>query len=153
MAKVLVTGATGFIGRHLVPVLIRRGHTVVEAGRNRREGTPQFVPVGAIDGETDWSPALAGADAVVHLAGVAHRPDAAEAAYFTVSDVGTGRLVEACAGIGVKAFVFLGSIAAREAADAYGASKRAGEEHVRRFCEGADRAGIVLRPPLVYGFD
>lgn len=129
------------------------GHTVVEAGRRRRQGAALFVPVRAIDGDTDWRPALAGVDAVVHLAGLAHCPEAGQAEYFTVNDAGTRRLVEACEEFGIGAFVHLGSIAAREGIDAYGASKRAGEDHVRRFAEAQGRVGIILRPPLVYGHD
>ncbi|MCT7377268.1 NAD-dependent epimerase/dehydratase family protein [Chelativorans salis] len=153
MAKVLVTGASGFIGRHLAPLLAARGHDVAEAGRRPRAGARRFFAVGEINAATDWQAALAGVDAVVHLAGVAHREDACEAEYFAINEAGTGRLVEACAAAGVHAVVFVSSIAAREGANAYGLSKRAGEAHVQRFAAMDGKTGIALRPPLAYGHD
>lgn len=158
MAQILVTGATGFIGRHLVPYLLARGHRVVEAGRRLRSAEARFVAIGDIGPETDWERALAGVEAVVHLAGLAHRGNAGEADYLTVNDAGTRRLADACAAGGVDTIVLVSSIAAREAAAApghasvYGRSKLAGEAHVRQFAE-AGGTGIVLRPPLVYGHD
>ncbi|WP_011582499.1 MULTISPECIES: NAD-dependent epimerase/dehydratase family protein [Chelativorans] len=158
MARILVTGATGFIGRHLVPVLLKRGHEVVEVGRRTYESAGRFVAVGDIGPTTDWSPALGGVDAVIHLAGLAHREDADEAMFFSVNDAGTRRLAEAAQAAGAKVLVALSSIAAREAeqnpqkANAYGRSKLASEAHARSFAEGGG-VSIVLRPPLVYGHD
>lgn len=158
MARILVTGATGFIGRHLVPALSEGGHEVVEAGRQPSKEAATFFAVGNIDALTDWRAALDGVDAVVHLAGLAHRETEDEAQFFAVNDAGTRRLVAACEAAGVKTVVSVSSIAAREAeqnlepASAYGRSKLAGEAHLRHFA-GEDRAGIVIRPPLVYGSD
>ncbi|WEX09983.1 NAD-dependent epimerase/dehydratase family protein [Chelativorans sp. AA-79] len=157
MARILVTGSTGFIGRHLVPALSIRRHEVVEAGRRPRPDAPRFIAVGEIGPATDWSQALADVDAVIHLAGLAHR-EAAEAEFFTVNDAGTRRLAEACHKAGVKVLMILSSIAAREAerdprsSNAYGRSKLASETHARGFAESGG-AGIILRPPLVYGHD
>lgn len=156
--RIVVTGASGFIGRRLVPLLAGQGYAVVEAGRRPGPHGAPFVATGAIDGDTDWRAALEGADAVVHLAGLAHRPGAPEADFAAVNDHGTRRLAEQAAGADVRAIVHVGSIAARPAGPAaerdggYGRSKRAGEAHVLGFAEGG-RTGIVLRPPLVYGFD
>lgn len=158
MAKILVTGASGFVGRHLVPVLQAHGYTIVEAGRTRRAQAQCFVPMTDIDGRTDWKPALQGVKAVVHLAGIAHR-SVPDEVFHAVNDAGTGRLVEACRESGVQSMILLSSIAARDvgrrsqAANAYGRSKLAGEGHLMAAVRSGSMSGIVLRPPLVYGHD
>jgi len=158
MARILVTGASGFIGRHLVRVLQERGHEITEAGRRQRGTKRRFVMISDIGPATDWSSALIDIDAVVHLAGLAHREDAREAEFFAVNDEGTRALAAACEAAGIQVLVALSSIAARETeqnpqnANAYGRSKLASEAHVRRFAERGG-IGIALRPPLVYGPD
>ncbi|GGA61540.1 UDP-glucose 4-epimerase [Nitratireductor aestuarii] len=158
MAKILVTGASGFVGRHLVPALEARGHAVVEAGRRRRSGAAQHVAISDIGPETDWSGKLEGMDCVIHLAGLAHRK-APDEQFHAVNDQGTERLVDACRSAGVGAFVLLSSIAARKAeqlpreANAYGRSKLASERHVLHAAELGSLTGIILRPPMIYGHD
>ena len=76
LARILVTGAAGFIGRGLCQELAERGHDVL--GVTRRPAQPvagiELRPVGDIGPHTDWSDHLAGVDIVVHLATRAHRP-------------------------------------------------------------------------------
>lgn len=156
MARILVTGTTGFIGRHLVPALCARGHEVVEAGRRPRKGASRFVAVGEIGPETDWRKALEGVDAVVHLAGIAQRNADSNGDHdrcHRVNALGTEQLAQQACDSESRTLVFLSSIfAGREDPSAYARSKRAAEVHVAAFSEGG-RAGIVLRPPLVYGSD
>ena len=61
--KVLVTGASGFVGRALAPKLADKGHVIVSVGRQE---------VGEFGPTTDWAPHLDGIDAVVHLAARVH---------------------------------------------------------------------------------
>lgn len=73
MSKILVTGATGFIGRKLVPALITAGHEVRCAVSQKADwlNTDQ-VKIGKIEPETDWSEALEGIDVIIHLAARVH---------------------------------------------------------------------------------
>ena len=95
--KVLVTGASGFIGRHLLPVLKAEGHELRLALRDPRSacGLPEgardayeIAYVGEIGPSTDWEEALRGIEAVVHLAARAHVLDASpddEAAFWATN--------------------------------------------------------------------
>ena len=161
MSRVLVTGAGGFVGCALVPVLEARGHDVVPATR---------AIVGDIGPGTDWSGVLGGVDTVVHLAARVHvmrdeAPDP-EAAFDRVNVAGTRRLAEAAAASGVRRFVVLSSVkvngdssgagAFTEAdapapQDPYGRSKLAAEQALARVASGRAMEVVILRPPLVYG--
>ena len=144
--RIAVTGASGFIGTALVEACRLRGHGV------------QPVTRGA-----DPRDALRGADAVVHLANLAHGRFGREALW-RVNVEGTREIAARAAAQGVRRIVYLSSVKAcgeetRAPFDgsehaphtAYGRSKLAAEEALR---EESARSGIestVLRPPLVYG--
>src|SRR3989338_1661579 len=75
MSTILITGATGFIGRSLCAFLKEKGYSVRAAVRNNARdlsGVDEYIDVGDIDESTDWRQALAGADTVIHLAARAH---------------------------------------------------------------------------------
>lgn len=165
--RVLVTGASGFIGGPLVAALANAGYAVRAAVRDRRgQSFPSGVEIAALPdlaAPIDWSPLAAGMDAIVHLAGIAHvGPDVPEAAYDRVNHLATADLARASAAAGVKRFVFVSSIRAQTGAvadrplsetnnaqptDAYGRSKLAAEAAVR----GSSVPFTILRPVLVYG--
>lgn len=174
MAEVLVTGATGFIGRHLLARLLRDGHAVRGTFRTRGPGAPlpagaAAVPIEAIGPETEWGHLLAGVDTVFHLAARVHvmkEPGGDPLAlYREVNVAGTARLARQAATAGVRRLVFLSSVKAhgeetrepyREDSplaprDPYGISKMEGEEALRRIEREAGLEIVILRPPLVYG--
>jgi nucleoside-diphosphate-sugar epimerase len=168
--RVLVTGASGFIGQHLRRTLAEKGFDDMGAVRAASLGQdPRSCVVGDIGPSTDWSAALTGVDFVVHAAGRAHvlRETAAnpDAEFMRVNAEGTAALVAAAVAAGVKRVVYLSSIgvlgndsgdAAFTAASAarphngYARSKLAGEIAARSFAAGRLEV-VVLRLPLVYG--
>jgi len=172
-SKILVTGATGFIGRHLAPVLTAQGAVVRGASRlvpaSGIPGVAEWTVVGGLGPDTDWTKALGGVGTVVHLAALAHQTDPRrqprEAEFMTVNAAGTTRLAEAARAAGVRRFIFVSSIGAvAEASDdlvdettpsrpssAYGRSKLAAEAALRAVFEGSKVEWCVLRPVLVYG--
>jgi len=172
--NVLVTGASGFVGRWLVRDLASRGWAVRAVTRNLPEtGLPQGVtwcPLGDLVDVTDWCGVLAGVDAVVHLAGRAHvmEDDASDplAAYRAVNVDVTRILARQAATAGVHRFIFMSSAkavgessaaaglddhATPSPEDAYGITKREAEVLLLETDEFASLGVTVLRPPLVYG--
>ncbi|MBL6948999.1 MAG: SDR family oxidoreductase [Rhodospirillales bacterium] len=171
--RVLITGATGFVGRALVPVLADAGHEVRAVVRETPATSPAngivFHEIPDIGPETDWTDALSGVDAVVHLAGRAHvmaeRAADPAAAFNRINTAGTERLARAAADAGIKRFVYISTVKVMgeetrapysEAdtptpEDAYGASKLAGEKALLRIAGETDLEAVILRPPLVYG--
>jgi UDP-glucose 4-epimerase len=165
--RVLVTGASGFIGRPLVAALAGAGYAIRAAVRDRRgQGFPSGIEIAALPDlatPIDWSPLVGGMDAVVHLAGIAHvGPDIPDAAYERVNHLASAELAHASTAAGVKRFVFMSSIRAQTGAvadqplseadvaaptDAYGRSKLAAEAAV--LASGVPCT--ILRPVLVYG--
>jgi len=164
-ALVLVTGASGFIGGHLVAGLLAAGYRVRIAQRRAGPAPPgvEAVVTGDLTGPIDWAPALAGVAHVVHLAGLAHAgPGLPEALYQRINAQAALELAQAARAAGVARFVYLSSIKAQTGAtggppateadpplpdQAYGRSKLAAEHGLATL----DLDWVSLRPVLVYG--
>jgi len=167
--KALVTGATGFVGSHLVERLIGDGMEVVCLTRATSdplwlEGLDVERRVAGLDQDEALRRAVRGVDYVFHAAGLTRAKTRQE--YLAVNAEGTRRLLEAvlAEGLSLRRFVYVSSLAAvgpapsseppDEAAepnpiDGYGASKLAGERVVGAH---ADRLPVtIVRPPAVYG--
>lgn len=174
MSVVLVTGANGFVGRHLCKFLESRGLTLrraIRAGDRAGPGSGgDTVSVGDIGSMTEWRDALEGVDTVVHLAARVHilddRSSDPLAAFREVNTLGTARLARQAADAGVRRFVFVSSIKAGIGAtgqepvhesdaarpdDAYGQSKLEAEQELFQVSATSSLEPVVIRPPLVYG--
>lgn len=166
--NVLVTGATGFVGRALIGNLTAHGHAVIPVVR-QASGLPRELRVPDMNAQTDWSGGLAGCDAVVHLAARVHVMNDASrdplALYRATNTDATLNLARQAAHAGVKRLVFVSSIKVngegRDAPyretdapapeDAYAISKWEAEQGLHQIALETGLEVVVLRPPLVYG--
>jgi nucleoside-diphosphate-sugar epimerase len=169
-ASVLVTGASGFLGRHVCAELIRRG--VAVRGLVRRPEAALAPGVVAqfargLDDHEALRRAILGVEGVIHLAARVHQaPEAGdEVAHRAVNLEGTKNLLEISASANVKSFVFFSSVKVMgessatpwterdvpSPASAYGATKLQAEVAVREVAAWHGMHAPVLRLPLVYG--
>lgn len=164
---VLVTGATGFVGRHVMAALAQAGMTPRAAIRSARSDAPAgAVAVGDVDSRTEWQNALAGCDGVVHLAGQLPARGVADETFAEINDRGTARLAAAVRETqSVRTFILLSTIAvigghSMTAAvtdgtgphpeSAYGRTKLAAEQHALALA-ATGRLAVALRPTIIYG--
>ena len=148
---IAITGATGFLGRHLVEQARSAGHRVRALTRepvNAESDSEMTWITGTLEDRAALKTLVAGADVVVHAAGAIKA--LSRSAFFHINRDGTEAIAEAATAEGVKRFVLVSSLAARAPTlSPYAASKRAAELVVE---ENADQLNaIILRPPAIYG--
>ena len=146
-ATLAVTGGTGFVGSHLLRIAQDEGFDLRSLTRGWR---PPETGIDWVDGALDRADSLVklcdGADAVVHIAGLINA--SSRAAFETVNVGGTAHMIDAARKAGVRRFVHISSLAAREPElSDYGRSKARSERLVA--ASGLD--WTIIRPPAVYG--
>lgn len=171
--KILLTGASGFVGHAVMQAMKPRGLQARPVYRSLVSANSflDAVIVPELDGSVDWSQALQGIDVVIHAAARAHvmREGTLDplAEYRRVNVQGTLNLALQAAAAGVRRFVFISSIkvngeetvvghafTAHDAPapeDAYGVSKAEAETELRRLAEETGMEVTIIRPPLIYG--
>ena len=171
--RLLITGATGFVGKAVCEQAMQHGLSVKGALRIHG-GVPSCVEpfiVGEINAATDWGSALRDVSVIVHLAARVHvMHDTATdplAAFRAVNVDGALNLARQAAAAGVKRFVFISSVKvngestqferafteadAPNPQDAYGQSKHEAEQGLRQLSAATGMEVVIIRPPLVYG--
>ena len=170
--KILLTGATGFIGKALVTELIRQNFIISVAIRQKDSLFPnevkQFV-VGDFESNPDFSTSLAEIDCVIHLAGRAHVIDKAKASlldeFRKVNTELTLNLAKQAVTARVERFIFLSSIRVNgnqntqpfleidipNPQEPYAISKYEAEQGLLKLAKNSSLEVVIIRPPLVYG--
>jgi nucleoside-diphosphate-sugar epimerase len=172
--KILVVGASGFVGGHLVRRLAADGISVRAAVHRNRTNLPAGIEIAEnvnLEGSFDWVSAIQGCDAVVNLGARVHvmRETNANAMeeYRRVNVEGTMSLARQAADAGIRRFVFLSSVKVcgestgpgeafvetmtPRPLDPYGISKLEAERELIKLGRASGMEIVILRPPLIYG--
>jgi nucleoside-diphosphate-sugar epimerase len=170
MTKILVTGANGFVGNILCEILSSEGMDFVPVVRKAGERAGRQFAIGDMHAETRWETALAGCDAVIHLAARVHVMDDRSAdplaAFRAVNVDATLNLARQAVSCGIQRFVFVSSVKVNgeettdrlftafddpAPLDPYGQSKLEAEMALKALARETGLEVVVVRPPLVYG--
>ena len=175
MKKILVTGASGFIGQSLCKTLLKSGKSVRGVVRSlnsfSKNTNIEYVAVGDIVYKKDWKNILADIDCIIHCAGRAHIMNETKSDslkfYRSVNVDVTKQLAEQAASAGVRRLVFLSSIGVLgmdtnnrksflysdeiNPTENYAISKYEAEQALHQISNKTAIETIIIRSPLVYG--
>ncbi|MEY1661650.1 NAD-dependent epimerase/dehydratase family protein [Isoalcanivorax beigongshangi] len=169
--KAAITGASGFIGSHLIDRLSRESIEVVALSRRALYDLPEnttWVKIDSLEDVGNWSSHLHGVSVLYHLAGMAHQTrlqgNEALRAFERINVDATLLLAEHALKSGVGVFIYMSSIGVHGAetyaplvpdssvdpVDDYAVSKLKAENKLRAIFEGTSTRLIIVRPPMVY---
>lgn len=169
--KILITGASGFLGLSLIEELSHKKFDLVSVHRKKHSSSKQSFYIESLNAKTDWSNAFLDVDVVIHCAARVHVMNDTEseplALFRDVNTAGTLNLAKKAAEAGVKRFIFISSIKVNGECtllnnpfrtdddmapqDPYGISKAEAEQGLRYIAEKTGMEVVIIRPPLVYG--
>jgi len=176
MVKILLTGATGFVGQRLTTELLEKKYSIVASVRKQSTNLPENIRqdiVGDLSQNTEWGEALHNIDVVIHAASRVHVMKEASLDIDPLTDFrrvnvdGTLNLVQQSITAGVKRFIFISSIKVNgemtslghpftaadsiSVKDPYGLSKYEAEQGLLELAKNTDMEVVIVRPPLIYG--
>ncbi|WP_435927097.1 NAD-dependent epimerase/dehydratase family protein [Dryocola sp. BD613] len=168
--KILVTGATGFVGSKLMTALKVKNYEVTGTSRRSLQSMPELINIGEISEQTDWSEALHGVDVVIHTAGRAHmmndQADDKLTEFRRVNRDATLKLAHDAKAAGVTHFIFISSIGVNGNATSgesfseiskpvttsdYAISKLEAELALKEQFADTSMAITIIRPALICG--
>lgn len=159
---ILITGATGFVGSHLIRRLADRGEQLrlltrssstagdrnADLRRERLEGLAMMEVEGDITDRASLVKAMKGVSTVIHLVAVIRENRSRGITYQTINVQGTKNLVDAAREAGVQYFIHMGALgAANDPQLRYVYSKWLGEEYVRK----SGLSSVILEPSIIFG--
>ncbi|HSI49358.1 MAG TPA: NAD-dependent epimerase/dehydratase family protein [Ideonella sp.] len=150
--RVLLCGATGFIGRHIARALRDHGHQVVAASRGGREAVGQealAVNLMAMTQPRDWLPLLASVDAVINAVGVLR--DSRRQPMRLLHTQAPQALFQACAEAGVRRVLQVSALGIEGQGSAYARTKAEADGTLLALTQHGALDGVVLRPSVVFG--
>ena len=175
MTKILITGATGFVGRALFENLKSKkkyfAHLTTRTNQEELFEGGKAFNIGEIDPNTNWKDALDGVSCIVHCAARAHMMEKKQTdslnAYRRINVDGTRNLAKQAALRGIKRFIFLSSVKVNgeetiasksfkyddipQPQDAYGISKWEAEQALLEVSKKTGLELVIIRAPLIYG--
>jgi nucleoside-diphosphate-sugar epimerase len=172
---ILVTGANGFVGPHVINVLLKNGYSVKAVVHTTWSNAPHGVKIIAADlsSPVDWSDAICGVSTIIHLAARVHQmdesPQMALDEFRNINTRATLELAEQAAKAGVKRFIYLSTIAVNGAFTApgesfteqseccpkssYAISKHESELGLQKIAQRHPMEVTIIRPPMIYGLN
>ena len=173
LSRVLVTGANGFIGKSLCKEMLRQKRQVIATVRSAYQFFPdlEFITMGLIDSETNWSEALHDVNVVIHLAAKVHvmcdDMVTSREEFHKVNVNSTLNLANQAIKVGVQRFIYLSSIKVNgeqtfpqqyftemdipKPYGPYATSKWNAEQGLMELARETGLEVVIIRPPLVYG--
>ena len=162
--KILLTGASGFVGQQLYNINPTQFRCVIRSANS--SDYIDTYQVNGVNSKTNWADAFDGVDSIIHLAGLAHSHTFQNDDYREVNFLGTLRLAQQASIAGVKRFVFVSSIGVNGSStfdipfsnssnsnphNAYAQSKLDAEIGLKKIAAETNMELVIVRPTLVYG--
>lgn len=170
---ILVTGANGFVGSHVVKALVKRGNHIKAVVRKTSQNTSESIEIVSanLTESIDWTHDLSDVSTVIHLAARVHQmnesPQDCLDDFRNVNTRATLELAEQAAKVGVKRFVYLSTIAVNGSftlpgefftensppcpMSSYAISKYEAEQGLKKIAQQYPMEVVIIRPPMVYG--